>query len=270
MTAPLTPERVRYPLKFRQLTVVKTEQVYPNFIHITFTGEDLHDFVSNGFDDHIKVIFPDPDTQEIPLPTVTEDGIQWPEGKKPLARDFTPLIFSADNNTLVIAFAIHAGGPAIEWALQAKVGSQLAIGGPRGSFIVPTGYDWHVLIGDETAFPAIVRRVNELPESARILLIVETESKETEVPFDHIGKNHLSVTWAHKKDNTASSPLLDAVQSVQFPTEGVGYVWAACEAESAKQIRDHIKANNIVPPKNMRISAYWKKGTANTHDTLET
>jgi NADPH-dependent ferric siderophore reductase len=28
----------------------------------------------------------------------------------------------------------------------------------RGSFILPTDFDWHLLIGDETALPALARR----------------------------------------------------------------------------------------------------------------
>lgn len=269
MTATLVPQRVRYELKFRQITVVRKEHVYPNFIHITFTGNDLHGFESQGFDDHIKLLLPDPVTHEIPIPTITEDGIQWPDNKKPLARDFTPLVYDADKNTLVIAFAVHAGGPAIEWALNAKEGDQLGIGGPRGSFIVPKEYDWHVLVGDETAFPAIVRRIHELPPTAKIYAILETESEKTQVPVDHLGKTDMTVVWAYKHQ-ISEMPLVDAVKSVDFPATGVGYIWAACEAESAKEIRDYVKQANIVPAKNMRISAYWKKGIANSHDTLET
>lgn len=271
MTATLAPQRVRYELKFRQITVVKKEHVYPNFIHITFTGDDLQGFESQGFDDHVKLLLPDPETHQITQPIVTEDGIQWPDNKKPLGRDFTPLTYDATTNQLVIAFAIHAGGPAIEWALKAKEGDPLAIGGPRGSFIVPKEYDWHVLIGDETAFPAIVRRIHELPASAKIFAILETESEKTQIPFDRLGKTDLHITWAYKdKATNTDMPLLSAVKSVDFPTTGTGYIWAACEAESAKEIRDYVKSTNIVPPKNMRISAYWKKGIADAHDTLET
>ena len=48
-------------------------------------------------------------------------------------------------DTLEIDFAIHDAGPATRWAAQAKPGDTLALGGPRGSFIIPTTYDWHLL-----------------------------------------------------------------------------------------------------------------------------
>ena len=70
-------------------------------------------------------------------------------------RDYTPRRHDAEAGTLEIDFALHEAGPATQWAEQAKVGDLLGVGGPRGSFIVPTDFDWHLLIGDDTALPAI-------------------------------------------------------------------------------------------------------------------
>ena len=56
----------------------------------------------------------------------------------------------------------------------AKPGDEVGLGGPRGSFVVPTGFDWHLLIGDETALPAIARRLEELPDTAQAITVIET------------------------------------------------------------------------------------------------
>nr|WP_246251703.1 siderophore-interacting protein [Ancylobacter pratisalsi] len=36
------------------------------------------------------------------------------------------------------------------WALAARPGDRLEIGGPRGSAIIPADFDWYWLVGDET------------------------------------------------------------------------------------------------------------------------
>jgi NADPH-dependent ferric siderophore reductase len=72
--------------------------------------------------------------------------------------------------TLVLDFALHGEGPAASWAAQAAVGQTLTVAGPRGSFVVPNDFDWYVLIGDETALPAIARRLEELPAGCRAIV----------------------------------------------------------------------------------------------------
>ena len=54
----LTVERVRHPLKMRILTVARVERIAGLLARVTFTGEDLRDFVSASFDDHVKLFFP--------------------------------------------------------------------------------------------------------------------------------------------------------------------------------------------------------------------
>ena len=134
-------QRVRHELKRRELTVIGVDDVTPNFRRVTLTGDSLADFVSASFDDHVKLIFA-PDA----------DGA-------PVMRDYTPRRFDNAARELVIEFAQHGDGPAAAWAAQAQPGHTLTVGGPRGSFIIPTDFDWHLLVGDETALPAVARRL---------------------------------------------------------------------------------------------------------------
>ena len=64
-------------------------------------------------------------------PTVTEEGIVWPEGSRPPSRDYTPL-YDELRHELAIDFFIHDGGVASGWAMQAKPGDKLTVAGPRG------------------------------------------------------------------------------------------------------------------------------------------
>ena len=56
---------------------------------VTFTGVDLQDFVSPSFDDHVKLFFPSDPSQPLVLPSVTPDGIKFPDdAPRPQARDY--------------------------------------------------------------------------------------------------------------------------------------------------------------------------------------
>ena len=75
------PQRVRNELRFRELTVLRVERISAGFQRIVLGGDELAGFSSQGFDDHTKVFFPQPGQKVVP-PTVTEDGIVWPDGPR--------------------------------------------------------------------------------------------------------------------------------------------------------------------------------------------
>ncbi|MDP9901429.1 siderophore-interacting protein [Variovorax ginsengisoli] len=264
-----TPQRVRHTLRFRVLDVLRVQRVTPHLVRVTLGGDDLEGFHSPGFDDHAKLFFPDPQTGELTVPTAGPDGPVWPEGRKPVMRDYTPRHFDAAARTLDIDFALHEAGPATRWAEQATPGQRLGVGGPRGSFIVPTNFDWHLLIGDDTALPAIARRLAELPADGRALVIVEVDGAADQVPLPSPAAQ-VEVVWVHRgsiaADPAAESPLLQALRRKQLPT-GAFHAWIGCESAAAKALRAHLVNECKANPKWVRASGYWRRGTAATHDS---
>lgn len=237
MEHPIT--RHRHELKRRHLTVREASRVTPNMIRILFEGDDLADFVSLGADDHVKLF----------VPTGTGE---------PERRDYTPRYFDQETRTLAIDFAVHDAGPATRWALDAKPGDTLDIGGPRGSMVIAPTFDWWLLVGDETALPAIGRRIEELPAGARIISVVTVADKSEEQSFttqaDH------QATWVHRSLDRAddAEPILAALKTLDLP-DGGGFVWIAAEARVA---RGH-------PLQWTKASGYWLKGVADAHDKLK-
>jgi NADPH-dependent ferric siderophore reductase len=263
--------RVRYPLKMRLVQVVRVERMTPHLVRVTFGGEALHDFTSASFDDHVKVFFPEPGMEAPVLPEVGPDGPVFPAGMpRPIARDYTPRHFDTERGELVIDFVLHDVGPASTWAMQARVGQHLGIGGPRGSFVVPTGFDWHLLIGDETALPAISRRLTELPAHARVAVVVEARDPSARIAFDTPADLH--EVWCYRNEGAAgdpaTSPLLEAVRGTYLP-DGDGYVWAAGEAAAIRAVRQHLTAERGIDKSRIRAASYWKRGEANVHETID-
>src|SRR5690606_6107546 len=105
------------------------------------------------------------------------------------------------------------------------------IGGPRGSFILPATFDWHLLIGDATAIPAIARRLEELPADARVIVIIEVESAADTLQL--ASGPAATVHWIYRSEMVHEEPLLSALPKVVFP-DGDYHAWIACESATAK------------------------------------
>ncbi|WGS52956.1 siderophore-interacting protein [Paraburkholderia sp. D15] len=264
----LAVQRVRHPLKFRLLQVKQVQALTPHLIRVTFTGDDLHDFVSASFDDHMKVFFPEPGADKPALPEAGPDGPVFPAGQRPVARDFTPRRFDREARELDIEFAMHEAGPAATWAAQAKPGQYLGVGGPRGSLVIPTGFDWHLLIGDDTALPAIARRLEELPPGTRAAAVIEVADASARIEFDTRAELHL--VWCYRNDTGyRGEPLLQAVRETYLPEDGEGYVWAAGESATMRAVRYHLCTERGVDKSRIRAASYWKQGAAAVHETLD-
>jgi len=269
----LAVARVRHPLKLRQLRVTAVESATPHLRRITLADESLADFVSASFDDHVKVFFPAPGQQRPVLPTLGPDGPVFADGAvRPAVRDFTPRRFDRDARELVLEFALHLSGPASDWARQAQVGQYLGIGGPRGSRVVPTGFAWHLLIGDDTALPAIARRLQELPADARAIAVLEVEDASAQLDFDCAAA--LETHWRHRRgaDAGAESPLLGALRGLRLPQEprdGPGYVWAAGESGAIRAVRQHLLNERGIDKTRLHAAGYWKRGAQGVHETLD-
>lgn len=272
MTEPrdLTVQRVRHPLKMRLLKVLRTQQMSPQLLRVTLGGNDLAEFVSASFDDHIKVFFPAPGDEKPVLPQVGPDGVVFPEGQpRPQARDYTPRRYDAAALELDIEFVLHGDGPASTWAAQAQPGQYLGVGGPRGSFVIPTGFDWHLLIGDDTALPAIGRRVEDITQQnpdAHVVVVAEVGDESARIAL--ASSANVEVHWVYRGGEPEGSQLLPALRTLTLP-QGEGYVWAAGEAAAMRDVRQYLVGERGIDKKRIRASAYWKHGNAAVHETID-
>lgn len=265
--APFETYRVRYPLKIRRLTVVRTQPLSPSMIRVTLTGPDLADFESRGHDDHVKLFFARPGETVPSLPTFGPNGPVFPEGaEKPIARDYTPRRHDAASGELDLDFAVHEAGPATAWAMNAAAGTTLHMAGPRGSMIVPDDFDWYLLVGDDTALPAIARRLEELRPEARVTVIAEVGGPTDEIALPE--RPGCTVTWLHRG---AAAPgegtLLDEAVAAFAPEAGEGFAWVACESDTAKRLRRILVDDKGLSKKRVKASGYWKRGLASYHDS---
>ena len=253
--------RVRHEARRRILTVQQVERVTPKMARVTLGG-DLTGFTSAAYDDHMKVFFPLPGQS---APTVADQSEDAPRSP---GRDYTPRRYDVARNELVIDFAIHEAGPATDWATKAKPGQQIGVGGPRGSFVVPDDFDWYLFIGDETALPAIGRRLEELRSGTRAIVVAAVAGPEEQQTF--ASKASVETVWVHRPLSRAEdpAPLLDAVRKLDLPKSGDGYCWAAGESQTAKLLRQHLVGDRGLDKAWVKAAGYWKRGAVSIHETF--
>jgi NADPH-dependent ferric siderophore reductase len=264
-----TARRVRHETKMRLLQVREVGRLTPKMVRVVLGGEALAGFVSAAHDDHVKLFFPQPGHDKPVLPTPTPNGPVYPEGAaRPAARDYTPRRYDPAANTLTIDFVLHGEGPAATWAAQARPGQVLGVGGPRESFIVPDDFDWYLLAGDETAVPAIGRRLQELPAGTRVIAVVEVADAGEEQKLDT--RANLEMHWLHRTGAEAGNHLLLQRALTEFVLPpGEGYAWVAAEASAAKALRRYLVDQRGLPKDRVKAAAYWKQGAVAVHETYD-
>lgn len=240
--SPRRVERIRHELHRRDVVVRRVHRPSPGYVSLTFADDSLAGFVSASFDDHVKFMFTDPQGELV-------------------RRDYTPLHHDAARGELTIEFAMHDGGSATRWARQAQEGDRAIIAGPRGSMVIPADYPWHVLAGDTTALPAIMRRLQELPCGVQAKVLVLTPDAADHRALHSAAQ--LDICWV-----TSSEEFMAAARAMVLP-QGEGFVWAGGEASLMARFRKLMVDEKQHPRSAMRVAAYWKPGAREHHENLE-
>ena len=237
-------QRFRHEPKRRSVRVARVAALTPKMLRLEFASPELHDFSSLSPDDHVKVFFPDAGS---------------PSGL--CMRDYTPRAFDVEKGELTIDFALHDAGPATLWAMSAKVGDVITIGGPRGSAVAPDDFDYYLLIGDETALPAIARRVETLRAGAVVTTLVVVDGPQEAQRL--VTKADWTPLWAFRtgRNDDDAAILREALQGWRTPG-GDGYVWIAAEAHVARDLRRHLLEDKGHPKAWLKAAGYWIKGQA--------
>ncbi|VVP15359.1 NADPH-dependent ferric-chelate reductase [Pseudomonas fluorescens] len=247
-----TIHRVMHEIKRRRLEVIRVVDLTPRMRRITLGGPELAGFVSLGTDDHVKLLFPQNAAEQATLETLVL-GVGKDSGPMPAMRDYTPRRYDLDTLELDIDFVLHGDGPAATWAEQARPGQFLHIGGPRGSMIVPDMFDSYLLIGDETALPAIARRLEGLAANRRALVIVEVENGAEQQQLESPAQ--VDVIWVLREGGRNN--LLTTVKELQVPSGNL-YAWVATESKVSRQIRRVLLDEHGLDEQFVKAVGYWR------------
>lgn len=247
-----------FPIRIREVLILRRVQLTPHMIRLTLGGQNMEGFESHIVDEHVKLIFPDPDTGELRVPEQDDDHLHWPK-PRPVTRDYTVRRYDPDAGEFDLDFVVHDHGTASDWAAEAPIGTPIwVVGSPRG-VVIPDAFTGQAYFGDETALPAIARRLEELPPHITGFAVIEVGSAEDEIPLT--APSGVEIRWLHRNgaEPDTTTLLADAAETINIPRDGYSYVWAAGEATSLKPLRKWIKAAGL-GKHSSDVDGYWKRG----------
>jgi NADPH-dependent ferric siderophore reductase len=242
-----------------KLAVVRrTERITPHMIRVVLSCDD---FTDNGMADHyVKLLFP---KAGVEYPEPLDMGIvreTFPADQWPTMRTYTVRSWDEATAELTIDFVHHGDeGVAGPWAANAQPGDKLWFNGPGGVYAPDPAVDWHLLVGDESALPAIGAAIEQLPAGVRAKVYVEVEDESEEQKFG--GSEEIELTWFHRAGVTGErgDQLVEAVESLEFPA-GEVQAFVHGEAGFVFRIRRNLFKDRGLSRDQVSLSGYWRLG----------
>lgn len=234
-TAPRTPR------PSIELEVVATERLSAHLVRVTLGGEGFAAFENRPeTDKYVKLKFMTPAPESAPV-----------------TRTYTVRGVDAVAGTLSIDFVVHGDeGLAGPWAARAQVGDRLELMGPGGGYLPDAAADWHLLVGDLAAVPAIAASLESLPAEAIGHVFVEVESDDAILPLE--APAGVEVEWI--VDPTHDAEALAAVVRQFDWHAGDVQVFAHGERESMKALRRVLFDERELERSRVSLSGYWARG----------
>jgi NADPH-dependent ferric siderophore reductase len=251
------PARRRRPLNTG--TVLRTERLTPHMIRVVLGGESLAGFGAGEYTDHyVKLLFPRPGVT-YPEPFDMETiRAEMPREQWPSTRTYTVRSWDPEAVELTIDFVYHGDeGLAGPWAAAAKPGDVLRFQGPGGAYAPSPEAGWHLLVGDESALPAIGASLERVPEGAPTRVFLEVTGPEEQQELTTPGD--AEIVWLHRNGGQVGDSLVAAVEALDFP-DGDVHAFVHGEAGFVKRLRRHLRVERGLPMDRLSISGYWRRG----------
>lgn len=237
---------------------------------VWFGSEDLSAFADSHFTDrYVKLVFPRPGVE---LPGYADGTLDMralrgtlPPEQLPAVRTYTALFPDVDACTLAIDFVLHGDGEGVAgpWAAAARAGDLLLVNGPGGGYAPDPTADWHLLVADESALPAVMASLAALaPDAtARVVLLAEDAEHAPDLAAGLPPGSPLpadtTVTTLLRSDGRA---LLDAVTTMDW-LPGRVHAFVHGEADEVMHgLRPHLLRERGLDRSQVSISGYWRRG----------
>ncbi|WP_235990246.1 siderophore-interacting protein [Streptomyces ureilyticus] len=257
------------PVSRRMLSVevVRKEWRPGNFLLVTVGGEDLKDFRPIGVDQAFRLLFRRPGQGRLWLPSRSDatwmaQYMMTGKAARPYVRFYTVRHFWPDRNELDIEFVLHEGdSPASTWARGARPGEPVGILDEGATYSPPHGVEWQLLVGDETAVPAILSILDSdegaLPSEVFLEVPSSADIQKLNTP------QNVSVHWL-PRDGRPGLPgryALDTVMKAALPA-GRFATFVAGENHLPTTLRRHLVHERGVDKSDITFVGYWRHGRA--------
>lgn len=137
--------------------------------------------------------------------------------------------------------------------------------GPGKTVDLPLGSPDYLVLGDDTAIPAIARLLEELPETARGQVFIQVPGPEYIYWLD--APPLFAVEWLIDDRQLPSKrgPLLALLETRTHLDKEV-FVWVAGEQSEVQAIRRFLVKTHGIPRDAISFTGYWKRGDSGLTD----
>ena len=320
MTATRNEYVASLPMVLDEVEVRSVARVSPSFVRVELGGAGLAECGTDGplYDQRMKIIFPNAAGN---LPSFADMDESWwstwtqiPEEERGSMRTYTirDLVGSGPDTRLVVDIVVHdpshGSGPGNTWALHASVGDRVIVLTPRKGHAFG-GIEWApgtasrlLVVGDETAVPAVRGILRDLPADAQGAAFLEVPTAD-DIQRDLAKPAGVDVTWLPREGSPrgvslhaaavawltgsvappppvsddeidpdlwetpvhSSSGEAVAEQTV-IPDSGTPYAglyaWIAGESKIVTGLRRHLVKELGIDRNQVAFMGYWREGVA--------
>jgi len=169
-------------------------------------------------------------------------------------RRYTIRHFRPETGELDVDVVLHGDGPGARWGATAQPGDPVEFQGPRGKLELRPA-PWHLLVGDESALPALAAIAEALAAAGEpALAVIEVQDAAEQQP---VGTS--DVRWVHRGEAApGGSELLSAeLTGLRPPPAARAYLLGESRAMIA--LRGLVEATGVAH-ENVFVKGYWNVG----------
>jgi NADPH-dependent ferric siderophore reductase len=220
----------------------------PSMVRVVLADGDLDTFAMPG----------DPEPHTDTYVNVAIPPADAPPDAQPARRRYTVRAWDGAARELTLDFVVHGDeGVAGPWAKATQPGDVLVFQGPGSGYRPDPAADWHLMVGDESALPAIAASLEAVPDGALVVVRLLCDGPEHEIELATPGT--LDLEWLHRNGDDDDVDLLaDSVRALAFP-RGRVHAFVHGEAEEVRALRRHLLAERGLSRADMSCSPYWRR-----------
>ncbi|MFI6295818.1 siderophore-interacting protein [Nonomuraea sp. NPDC050790] len=248
------------------LEVRANVRLSPSFTRLTLGGPALAGFATPGLDHAVRLFFPRAGQPGLWLPSLRNDAwlpetLLQPTSRRPWVRTFTIRDHRPDLQELDMEFALHGDeGPASAWAARARPGDPAGLMDEGYTYLPPAAADRQLLVGDESALPAVLSILSTAPAGLTGQVFLEVP-EAGDIRSGISCPAGVQVTWL-SRDGAPSIPGTLALEAVKAaPDLGKpSYAWVAGESRLATGVRRHLVGERQMEKRDIAFIGYWRHG----------
>jgi NADPH-dependent ferric siderophore reductase len=261
MNADTSVQRLRRePPAFRRVQVRSISPLSARMVRIVLGGDELDGFTLEAPASSVRLLLPPGGHEAIEMPSWTGNQFELATGERAPIRTFTPRHFDGERLELTLDIVLHDHGAATDWARRAEVGDEVAISGPGRSEPLDGDARSFLLVGDESAIPAMCQLLEWIDPACAIE--VHVEIADPSARFDLPAHPGAVVTWHDTVPGAV--PGASMVRAVEELDALPDAVWVAGEAAAVQRLRTHLFDDRGRTRQSVTARGYWKQGRSAT------